>query len=163
MAFNQDNFHLIEPVQNGSVYRYITTDDPDEVIQPAYFLRARNRNVRENDVVSVTCDRGAIKYHADFCIHVTEPVQHAIIGEGWRVSKIEVEEEEDEKDVISDLMAAFRETPRDKMLSDGRPDRRRYMHSLEFTQDEWEQAVSFYLAEREREIAEANTAEAVNS
>lgn len=165
--FNRERFHLQQPVPEGSLYSYVTNDLPEAIEQPDYFARLRsNTNVREGDVVRVISDQGPVKYHTEFCFHKQGDGQREpLVGvkvRDWAKTELGVEEKEPAAPVVEQLMQAFRDTPRNEMREDGYPDKRKYMRRIEFTQDEWEQAVSYWAAEREKEIAEANSAAAVN-
>ena len=121
--FNRDDFHLVQPVPNGSMYTYVTTDKPEEIEAPDYFKRLQsNTNVRECDVVRVISDQGDTKHHAEFCFMQVKPIVCKLVGE-WRVTTLdepaEVPEPTDE--VVNKLVNAFKNTDAALLGEDGYP------------------------------------------
>ena len=153
--FNREKFHLVQPVPEGSLYTYVTADEMATIEDPEYFRKLKsNTNVREGDVVRVISDQGDTKYHAEFCFMSRgekEPLVGVVVG-GWMATTLATEQKSAENPVDV-LLQAFRETPKEDLKTDGLPDKRKYAR-IDFTQDEWEVAVSDFAAEEEARIAE---------
>ena len=91
--FRHSKLHLIQPIQEGSTFSYVCSDQPEDLLVEDFFrIAVVDRALAVNDRIQVICDKGEVKHHGTLVVHQTKPCVVRVIGE-WIKTEYKVEPE----------------------------------------------------------------------
>lgn len=155
--FRRERFHPIHPVEAGSIFSYVTQDEPEEVFTDNYFQKAhRDVGLSVDDWVFIVCRPGAKRYK--FLATVVRANMESVVVEA--VASLEhglpqdneVEPPSDVEGRVNMVADAMRRMNSPKHFrKDGKPDKRalNMMVGFSVSNEDYEKAWSFIKAEKE--------------
>ena len=109
--FRHSKLHLIQPIQEGSTFSYVCSDQPEDLLVEDFFrIAVVDRALAVNDRIQVICDKGEVKHHGTLVVHQTKPCVVRVIGE-WIKTEYKVEPE-------GETVVKININPPNKTLSD---------------------------------------------